>query len=181
MKNVSVTQVLSQFSKFDGINPAVMEAAKQRGQRLHAAAAAYLTGTFQVTKLLPEDSGYWESLRFWIDDYVDHVFDVEPELTDEALGYFGHPDLICRIGKYHRVVDWKTPAVENKSWRPQLSAYVFLAAKHYCHHSQNWSGMVLHPDRDGKLAKAILYKNQAADFQVFLSALNCYRHFNGGK
>lgn len=179
MRTINVTQALSPFNRYDGIPPSVLEAAKQRGQRLHAAAAAYLTGTFQVVKLLPEDAGYWESLRFWIDDHVDHVYDVEPELVDERLGFVGHPDLICRLsGRRFFVVDWKTPAQESKSWRVQLGAYVHLAVKHYRHHSPIWRGMAVQPDRDGRLAKGTPYLATAADFGIFISCLNAYRFFN---
>lgn len=178
MKLISVTQALSQFNDFSNVHPAVLEAAKQRGQRLHAAAAAKLTGTFLVTPLLPEDAGYWESLSAWIDDYVEHVYDVEPELVDDRFGFVGHPDLICRLsGRRFMVVDWKTPAQESKSWRVQLGAYVHLAVKHYRHHSPIWRGMAVQPDKDGKLAKGTPYMATANDFGIFISALNCARYF----
>lgn len=179
MKLITVTQALSPWNKFDGIPPAVMEAAKQRGNRLHAAAAAKLTGTFQVQPLLPEDAGYWASLEDWINSMVDHVYDVEPELVDERLGFVGHPDLICRLsGRRFFVVDWKTPAQESKSWRVQLGAYVHLAVKHYRHHSPIWRGMAVKPDRDGRLAKGTPYLETANDFGIFISCLNAYRFFN---
>jgi len=177
----SVTQILSPFSKFDGIPAATLEAAKQRGLRVHAAAAAYLTGTFQVVQLLPEDEGYWASLKDWIDSMVDHVYDVEPELKDETLGFVGHPDLICKVGGKHTIVDFKTPKVKQKSWPIQISAYVHLGSLNYKHHSHSWRGMALQPDSKGNLAKATLYQYQQNDFAIFLSALNCHRYFCGDK
>jgi len=174
----SVTQILSPFSKFDGIPAATLEAAKQRGLRVHAAAAAYLTGTFQVVQLLPEDEGYWASLKDWIDSMVDHVYDVEPELKDETLGFVGHPDLICRVNGHATVPDWKTPAAQSLSWRPQLAAYCHLAGINYRHHSVYWRGMTVQPDKDGKLAKGTPYQQSMQDFGVFLSCLNAYRFFN---
>lgn len=178
MKTINVTQALSPFSRYDGIPPAVMEAAKQRGNRLHAAAAAKLTGTFQVKPLLPEDAGYWASLEDWINSMVDHVYDVEPELVDERLGFIGHPDLICKVNGKHYVIDWKTPAQESKSWRVQLSAYCHLADSNYRHHAHTWSGMVVQPHPEGKLAKGTPYQRNPADWAVFISCLNAYRFFN---
>jgi hypothetical protein len=181
-KILSVTQILSPWNDFSRIDPARLEAAKQRGLRLHAAAAAKLTGTFQVAPLLPEDAGYWESLSAWIDDYVTGVFDVEPELRDARLGIAGHPDLVCRCGNYYRVVDFKTPVAESKTWRLQLAGYVHLATQNYKHHAVNWSGVAVQPHPEGKQAKAIIYHDPSGkDFQVLLSALNCYRYFAGGK
>jgi hypothetical protein len=168
-KILSVTQILSPWNDFSRIDPARLEAAKQRGLRLHAAAAAKLTGTFRVLPLLPEDAGYWESLSAWIDDYVTHVFDVEP-------------DLICRCGNYYWVVDFKTPVAESKTWRLQLAGYVHMVTQNYQHHAVNWSGAAVQPHPEGKQAKAIPYHDPSGkDFQVFLSALNCYRYFEGGK
>ena len=56
MKLITVTQAISPYNDFSQIQPDRLEAAKQRGLRLHAAAAAKLTGTFQVVPLMPEDA-----------------------------------------------------------------------------------------------------------------------------
>lgn len=178
MKLITVTQAISHYNDFSQIQPDRLEAAKQRGLRLHAAAAAKLTGTFQVVPLLPEDAGYWESLSAWIDDYVEHVYDVEPELTDEQLGFVGHPDLVCRLaGNIYAVPDWKTPVQESKSWRVQSAAYVHLANINYRHHSHTWRGFMVQPHPEGKLAKGTPYFDYQRDFAIFLSALNCARYF----
>lgn len=179
IKLLSVTQALAPWNDFSLINSERLENAKQRGIRIHSAAAAKLTGTFRVVPLLPEDEGYWESLEDWIDSMVDHVYDVEPELVDESLGFVGHPDLICKINGKNYVVDWKTPQKESKGWRIQLAAYCHLADSNYRHHSHAWRGMAVQPHPEGKLAKATPYQRQAQDFAVFVSALNCWRYFNG--
>lgn len=183
MNLISVTQALAPFNDFSMVPPDRLEAAKQRGLRLHAAAAAKLTGTFQIVPLLPEDAGYWESLSAWIDDYVDHVYDVEPELTDEKFGFVGHPDLVCKlsIGKgMYAVPDWKTPVQASKSWRIQSAAYVHLASINYRHHSHTWRGFMVQPHPEGKQAKGTPYFDYQRDFAIFLSCLNAYRYFKGG-
>lgn len=180
MRLISVTEALSPFTRFEGIPPAVLEAAKQRGNRLHAAAAAKLSGTWLVEPLLPEDSGYWHSLSTWIDAHIDKVIAVEPELKNERLGFVGHPDLICHAFGRPMVVDWKTPAAAHKTWRVQLSAYCHLAGLEYRKIYSSWNGMTVQPDRDGKPAKGTRYASTSQDWQIFVSALNCARYFISG-
>jgi hypothetical protein len=178
MKLISVTRALKPFSDYSRIPPATLEAAAARGNRLHAAAAARIGGTFRVVQLLPEDEGYWRSLCAWIDEFGGHAIDIEPELADPALGFVGHPDLICRLpGGIHAVVDWKTPAVESPIWKSQIAAYRHLADMHYRAYSRQWLGMAVQPRPDGKMAKAILYRHSDRDFAAFLSALNAVRYF----
>lgn len=178
MKLISVTSALSPFVRFDGVPAETLRLAAERGQRIHAAAAAKLTGTFLVSPLPPEEAGYWESLSDWIDSMVEHVYDVEPELVDERLGFVGHPDLICKVNGRHYVVDWKTPQTPSPTWKIQLAAYCHLADANYRRHAHTWHGMTVQPDREGKLAKGTPYPRNPADWAVFISCLNAYRFFH---
>jgi hypothetical protein len=180
MKIYSVTEVLSVFGNYSQVNPQVIAEAQARGRRVHAAAAARLSGTFQVTPLEPGDEGYLQSLESWIEEMVRDVIDVDPELVDDALGYKGHPDLICRMHSGSGVVvDYKTPVVEAPTWRSQVAAYRSLAAKSYSHHAfmMRPLTMALMLSADGRMGKAVLYQTSDRDFQAFLAALTAYRYF----
>lgn len=181
MKLYSVTEVLSPWSDYSSVPPDRLAAAAERGKRIHAAAAAKLTGTFLVVPLHPEDAGLWESLSSWMDSEISDVFDVEPELIDEKMGFIGHPDLLCCVRKRYCVVDWKTPQTEQPTWKIQLGAYVHLAIQARKYVSPVWRGMAVQPHPEGKPAKATPYLGTAQDLSIFLSALNAYRYFNQTK
>lgn len=181
MKILSVTEVLRPFADFSSVPAATLKAAAERGRRIHAAAAARLSGVFQVTPLEPGDEGYLQSLETWIEKMVRDVIDVEPELIDEKLGFKGHPDLICRlVSGAGAVVDYKTPAVESPTWKSQIAAYRHLSSKSFRH-----LGYMLRPlavalmlRPDGGMPRAVIYPSSDRDFQAFLSALTAYRYFN---
>ena len=181
MELISVTTALKPFNDFSRIPADVLEKAKNRGSRVHAAIAAHLTGTFLVTPLPPEEVPLFDSLRLWCDEMVSEVIAVEPELKDESFGYCGHPDaLIFNKEGRRAVVDWKTPQVESLSWPIQICAYCEMARKSY---GEKFWGYAVQPNPAGSIAKSKPYAPTSQHLQVFLSALNCHRWFNqkGGK
>ena len=183
---ISVTQALSPFSDFSGINPEVLRRAAERGSRVHRACAAYALG-FPALGLHNEDHGYFISFVEWFDNYVDRVLMVEKRLTS-PLGYTGQIDLACRLTDGRCcVVDYKTPALESPTWKAQIASYCELALVEliglYIPKSEKpvlkIEGMALMLNKNGKAAKGIPYQYQADDFAAFLSALNSYRFFKG--
>ena len=178
MKLVRVTEPLSIFFRdaTAGVDPALIEHASARGTEVHAAIAAYELGFFPPT--LPEEiQGYFDSFRTWFDKYVDHVFFVEEELVDEELGIVGHPDVGLRMRHGRNlIIDYKTPASDSKTWGPQVAAYRHLAEKN---RPEKYVGcMALQPKKDGGTARAYTYQRSGEMFQIYLSALNCYRYFS---
>lgn len=169
MKYYSVTQVLSPFVDYSNVPPDRLDYAAARGRLIHAAAASHAQGLFEMP--MPADhQGYFDSFRNWFDKYVLKVIWVEKELRDDAYKFFGHPDILAELVSYEiLVIDYKTPAQEQRTWKAQLSAY--------CHLAKVPASMVLKLDANGKAAKAIRYTKQNQDFAAFLSALNAYRYF----
>ena len=187
---ISVTQALSPFSDFSGINPEVLQHAAERGSRVHRACAAYASG-FPALGLHDEDHGYFHSFVGWFDSYVDKVLMVEKRLTS-PLGYTGQIDLACQLtdGRFC-LVDYKTPALESPTWKAQIAAYCELALTELDSFKKDANtfygvdtpatlkieGMALMLNKNGKAAKGIVYQYQADDFAAFLSCLNAYRYF----
>ena len=180
---ISVTQALSPFSDFSGINPEVLQHAAERGSRVHRACAAYALG-FPAFGLHDEDHGYFHSFVGWFDNYVHVVLAVEKRLTSQS-GYTGMMDLACMLtDKRFVVCDYKTPALESPTWKAQIAAYCELAKcdpmiKYYLERSKKdrLEGMALMLNKNGKAAKGIVYQYQADDFAAFLAALSAYRYF----
>jgi hypothetical protein len=175
----SVTQILSFVNPraFDGIPTFYLERAQARGTDVHAHAAAYLQGLFY--EVPAEFEGYHQSIRGWVDSFVEKIILVEAELVSAELGFRGHPDAIVVIqgDQGLTLVDWKTPKPLSKSWRLQLSGYKSLAEANGFPIKRVAS---LRLDANGGPAKFTGYtKTLVADTNVFLSALNVWKFFNG--
>lgn len=173
-----MTTVLSPFQDFSRVRPDVLEAACERGSKVHAAAAAYALEVWSPA--LPEElQGYFTSFTTWFDAYVDEVVLVEPEWIDEELGYGGHPDLLCRMrgDSFLSLPDLKTPLAGQKSWGPQCSAYRRLGIKKGYDVRRNFS-VRLRPN--GAPALVTEYSgNYEFDLGIFLNALAVFKYFNG--
>ena len=175
MKLPSVTQIISPYSNFSGINPEVLANAAARGDRVHQACAAYALD-FPTNGLEDEDVGYFESFREWFDASVVHVIAIEGLFEDEILGFCGHPDLLCIIdgdGHNKTVVDYKTPRLLSPAWPIQLSAYAHLTK------AQRAFSLRLNPD--GKKAIVDEVEDIKRHFAIFLNCLSAWKYFNGGK
>jgi len=175
MKLISVTTVLSPFNDFSQVPPDRLAYATQRGTDVHAACAAYARSlpVFVSNGSAP----YFDSFRNWFDKYVRKALFVEAEFSDpDCYGIIGHVDLVAElVDSRIMVVDYKTPAVESKTWALQISTYCHLVEPVV----GKCDGMALMLSGEGKPAKAIAYKYQASDFAVFLAALTVWRHIHG--
>ena len=174
---VSVTQALSPFVDFSRVPPATLEAACLKGSQIHSIIASLLKGLWVPNT--PENcQPYIDSFNLWL-PVVDEVVMVEETLIDKARGYKGTPDAILRIkgDEGFTLVDWKSPVMESKSWRLQISAYRALAMQNgYLIHRTG--ALQLSPK--GKVAKFREYSGTIShDFSVFLNALSIYKYFNG--
>jgi hypothetical protein len=166
----SVTEVLGPWSNYGNVPPTVLKEASERGDRVHAACLAFITGAYLVTPLPEKELLYLESFKAWSERYIDKVECVEKEFINQLLGFYGHPDIVCttRTGKKKScVIDIKTPQQEQKTWVVQVSAYQNLTNAH--------ESIALMLDANGGQAKAI-YGNPVG-FSIFLNALNAYRYF----
>lgn len=179
----SVTQVLGVYSPFNRPGssgsreggPSVVQAAADRGTRVHQACAAIALG-LPVMSAFPAIQGYIDSFQGWF-ELVDEVLLVEENLIDETYLYTGTPDLVVRLKgeDYIRVVDIKTPVAVSSLWAAQVAAYerlVFSTRIIMPYHSG-----ALRLKRDGGIAKFNSIDPTSGDFNNFLAALTAYRAF----
>ncbi len=171
----SVTQALSPFADFSHVPADRLEYAAARGTKVHEICARVALGEY-VIDLDPETSGYTSSFMAWWGRCVAEAILVEERLVDEALGFHGQLDLVVRLKHgENALVDLKTPVTNQRSWKLQIAAY-----RHLCElagHKIDKAG-TLQLSPDGKTARMRWAEDSAKDFNVFLSALNCYRYFN---
>jgi len=176
MLTPSVTQIISPFADFSKIPPDTLQAAADRGTRVHDVCLNFYARGF-FTAVEPEIQGYYQSFIRWFGLMVDEVVLVETRLVDPGFMYSGQIDLLA-ISKDQGdliLVDLKTPMALSKSWRLQLAGYNNLCfIDGHC--PDRIGSLRLSPD--GKMAKMEWYTNSAEDFNYFVQALNLYRFFN---
>jgi hypothetical protein len=173
----TVTEVIAPWVDFSRIAPDTLQAAADRGTAVHSACAMHAQGMWSFVTP-PEIVGYVDSFRRWFDKMVGEVVLVEERLFDEANGFSGQLDLLVATKQGELwMPDLKTPMALSKSWRVQIAAYKFLAE--ISGNKPDRCGS-LRLRRDGKIPAMDWYEGSAAqDFNIFLSALNCWRFFKG--
>jgi hypothetical protein len=183
----SVTEVTGRYQDFSGVNPAVLEAAADRGTLFHSYAAGYLSGKW-MPKPPPEIQGFFDSFRRWCDLALDAVLMVEFELicSCPGYGYCGHVDavIVMRGETSATLIDWKTPIAENrKAWTLQVAGGYWHLAERHGALSINLSRCgAVQVKRDGKPATMRAYEGSTLEAQaVFFSALQVHKYFNGGQ
>jgi hypothetical protein len=170
----SVTEVLSPWTDFSMVSDQNLRFATQRGIEVHQYCAAYAKGIW-VMDVPDYCDSYFTSFKKWFDMMVGEVLSVENEYIHPGFFYIGHPDLICKLKDETTVlIDLKTPITKSKIWQVQLAAYAHLLIG-YDIFPDKYGSLQLSPE--GKIAKMNWYENNAEDFNIFLSALNCWKYF----
>jgi len=170
----SVTQIISPYVDFSAIRPDVLERACERGTIAHDAAAEYLRGGFPVFP--KEYCGYFDSFQRWADDMILDCILIEKRIADPSRGYTGQVDLVARLKGDGglTLIDWKTSAVGQKSWRVQLAAYRTLVVGEG---SPVDRMMSVRLKKDGKGAIVDEYTTYARDMGIFNGLLNSWNYF----
>jgi hypothetical protein len=129
-----------------------------------------------VFNVPPELDGYIVSFRRWFDAIVQEVIFVEHRMTDDAFQFTGQPDIFVKTKTGESdLIDNKTPITLQKAWRLQMAGYYHLTTKNF-YKPDRVGSLRLHTE--GKVPKMEWYESTAADFPIFLQALNLTRYFN---
>jgi hypothetical protein len=181
VKLPSTTQVIGFVNSqaFANIPEAVLAVACARGTDFHRLAALQAQSLW-VDEIPDNCAGFFKSFSIWVSSFVAEVVVVEQQFVDKTLGFTGTPDAILRIkgDPGLTLVDWKSGQIASKGWRLQVSAY-----RHLAEINGYPIGRVatLQPHPDGKKAKFTEYtRSLTTDWNVFRSALNVFKFFEGG-
>lgn len=177
MNLISVTQALSPFSDFSNVPPHVLEAAAERGTKIHRYIAARLMNLW-VPQMEANIQPYFDSFMSWYEQTVERTIYIEKELICTCWGYIGHIDWVgvIRGDKGATIIDWKSPATEAPSWLLQISAYRHLLEVHggLDLPVERCGALMLSPE--GKLARFKEYsENSAAALNAFVACLTAYK------
>src|SRR5690348_14045834 len=117
-----VTEPLQGFSKYDLIDPVVLDNAKDRGTRVHKFCEMYAKGLLFDMSIVDDDcKNYIECFSKWFDDNVEDVIFTEKRFYNEEYKLTGQIDLKAFLkGKeYPFIIDIKTTTGISKSWSLQ--------------------------------------------------------------
>ncbi len=117
---------------------------------------------------------YVDSFKKWWERGV-NVLSIEQRFYCATHMITGKIDLIIGTPENACILDLKTSSKESKTWPLQGSAYKYLATQA----GYNITGIqFLHLSKKGKEPKLFEYADQ---FPLYLSCLDVYRYFYGGK
>lgn len=166
---VSVTTVLGLLENFDRVPAAVLERARQRGARVHAAINAYNRGAFSTSGDVELES-YVDAWARFLSDASATVVASEQPVYHRQLGYAGTPDCVLSWRGDRRLLipDIKTSYEVPMTVGAQTAAY---AVAYDSRRSVERACVHLKPDGSYSLHM----RDDQADWSLFLSTLNVYR------
>lgn len=168
-----VTEILSPFSGYQNAPPEILDAAKDRGEKLHEYAHSFIyeIGLWGFDHAI---EGYIKSLeQFWGEGYP--VLMSEERLYCDELQITGKFDALIKMDDKLTLIDWKTSYAPNKTWPLQASAYHYLLKKNGYDAERI---IFVKLDRKGEAPKLYEY---APDFDLFLKCYELYHLFFKGK
>ena len=122
-----VTEVLKPFTSFDGIDPAVLAKAADRGTRVHKYCELY-TQNLVIEKVDDDCIPYVNSFINWFDAMIEEVWVSEMRLSCSKYRITGKLDMVATIkgDQTESLIDLKTPQQASLSWQLQTAAYRYL-------------------------------------------------------
>jgi hypothetical protein len=120
----SVTQILEPIKDYDGIPAAILNKARERGQKVHLATELDDKGSLDPDSVSDEIRPYLEAWRAFKRDRGVVVLEIEARVYNAAHGYAGTLDRVIGIpeqGDY--LIDVKATASIKAAVGPQTAAY----------------------------------------------------------
>lgn len=176
----SVTQLMKPLSQkaYDGIDPAIMDAAAARGTAVHEAAEFY--ALYGVCECPEEYAGYMEAYKAWFSEHKVLPIYTEQMLYHTSLLYAGTIDLIADIEGKITLVDYKTTrTIKDMLTRVQLEAYARMFETHG-EKIQQKAILQLKPDGTYEFRTYKMHDVEAWDVFTSLIKIRAYTEKYGG-
>jgi hypothetical protein len=165
----SVTQVLRPLIDLSGIPPAVLEAKRDLGTRVHAACQFDAEGDLDEATVEDDVAPYLEAWRRFLAESDAVVLASERRVFNPLYRYAGTLDLELDMGSGPWIVDIKTSIATPLSTGPQTAAYL-NARKGIA--NMRRAALRLRPDGTYRFDQL----QDADDWSVFLSCLTLHRY-----
>jgi len=167
----SVTTALSLIERtFAFVDPGVLEAARAFGRHVHKAIELFNLGTLDEDELDPALAPYLAQWKRFVIDTGFEVHEGEQLVYHPKFRYAGRSDVVGSMRRSSWLIDLKSGAVP-RTCALQTSGYQEATPQK----PRKRAALQLAPDR----YNLIEYRDPA-DFNYFISAVNCWRWTNQG-
>ena len=160
--------MLYPFSGMKDVPQHLLDAASERGSRVHEAILALEQG-IGLAELNKNYEGYLASYELWASGR--EFLPCPDRFYDDELMITGEIDGIMQDGDDLVIVDYKTSAKESKTWSIQASAYSYMAKKVGYDIKKI---LFIKLDKEGKEPSVFTYQE---DMETFKKVLFTYRYF----
>lgn len=168
----SVTQILEPYEDWGAVPPDVMAAAKDRGTRVHAAAALIADGLIGSEDCDEDIQPYLRQFERFLAESGFRVY-LSEERVHSSLGYAGTLDLYGDFPKRKRsLLDIKSGSVP-RSAGPQTAAYARALRETLGHEARYRYALLLTTER-----YKLVPQDDPQDDQIFLAALTMHNWSN---
>lgn len=165
----SVTEILGILTDFSGIPDAVLENARDRGEKLAKALNLYNRGALDPGSCDDETRSGVDAWAQYLEDTGAVVVESETPVFHVGLKYAGTPDCVLAVGNRYKIPDVKASYAPPPTVGAQTSAYAAAWTERTrkgtvlreCVHIRN-GRYTIHPRSD------------PSDWSLFLSAKNCF-------
>ena len=164
----------------NGIDPAVLHIAAQRGKGVHLAIRDHFEGRLDMAALAPELAPYVAAaVRFCEESHF--VPDLwEQPCADPALRYAGTPDAAGGLAGTPTVIDWKAVHELRPGYAVGLAAYARLLDVHYDYKVTQRVLVQLRPDGTYRVQRC-QDRHDEAEFRAALFLYQRRQARNGGR
>lgn len=171
-----VTDILSPFNDFSGIDPKVLANAADRGQRVHRYCELYAKSML-IEEPTNDCKPYVQSFVDWFEACVEKVVYSEMRINCAKYKLSGKFDdvFILKGDKGACLIDKKTPQTASQSWQLQTAAYRILLKDEMDFIVQRRACLIL--DKFGGKARFHEHTNHESDERRFINALDLHRFF----
>lgn len=173
----SVTKILGDLTIMKRLDPALLEAARDRGRRVHKAVHYFNEGNLDENTLDEADEPYLRAWKRFVADYGFEWSWGERALYSEKWGFAGTPDCAGswkRLRRRPRVLLDVKSGVSDPVHGPQTAAYLELARENDMIDKRDQSDRAvvrLQPNGFYQVDPML----DPADWSTFMAALTCYR------
>lgn len=170
-----VSEIVGQWSKYDGVDPEVIRAKGMIGTNVHRAISAYIKDGL-LLPLSEREEPYFESFRQWMNYYSGYPFESELRLYDKTLKITGGIDLLIEdpVSKKFMLMDFKTSAVpDHFAWQLQGGLYHWLCQQDGFEMDPMFRFIEL--SKYGEMAKFYSYEMDFNLLNACMAAVTTYR------
>lgn len=173
-----VTEILDAYTDFNGVPPAVLAHAAERGERIHRYCELYSLSML-IEEPDEECKPYVDSFIRWFDYSVACVIHSELRISSKKYKLSGKFDLLVKMkgDTELTIVDIKSPQTKSSTWQLQTAAYRFLLREELKINAHRRICLIV--DNEGGNIRVVEYSNHDLDERLYLNAFELHRFFKG--